>query len=177
MAFRGNTCGDWAHLEKKWMRLRTYIKIHQEVLFSEHGDSFASIKQRRLSGDGVWILAMASQHMDKVVGDMVAKMVPSCLLWEPVEYGIQGRGSYLIFVSCQDLVQRIENKAKNGGSLGLVGGSFEARKWLGEWLGCAIQSSIFWNDTWHYTIGGSAVPGAGNPRNGSRRQLMPMMRR
>ncbi|GJZ66525.1 hypothetical protein Tco_0623221 [Tanacetum coccineum] len=53
----------WAHLEKKQMRLRTCTKIHQEVLFSESGDGFASIKRRRrdLSGDGVWILATASQ--------------------------------------------------------------------------------------------------------------------
>ncbi|GJT99752.1 hypothetical protein Tco_1110091 [Tanacetum coccineum] len=54
----------WAHLEKKWMRLRTCTKIHQEVLFSKYGDGVAGIKRRRrdLSGDGVWILATASQH-------------------------------------------------------------------------------------------------------------------
>ncbi|GJS72709.1 hypothetical protein Tco_0705550 [Tanacetum coccineum] len=61
MTFRGNTCG-LDHLEKKRMRLRTCTKIHQEVLFSERGDGVTSIKQRRLSGDGVWILATASQH-------------------------------------------------------------------------------------------------------------------
>nr|GEW55770.1 hypothetical protein [Tanacetum cinerariifolium] len=54
----------WAHLEKKRTRLRTCTKIHQEVLFSERGDGVASIKRRRrdLSGDGVWILATASQR-------------------------------------------------------------------------------------------------------------------
>ncbi|GJV51059.1 hypothetical protein Tco_1446800, partial [Tanacetum coccineum] len=54
----------WAHLEKKRTRLRTCTKIHQEVLFSERGDGVAGIKRRRrdLSGDGVWILATASQH-------------------------------------------------------------------------------------------------------------------
>ncbi|GJZ53430.1 reverse transcriptase domain-containing protein [Tanacetum coccineum] len=54
----------WAHLEKKQMRLRTCTKIHQEVLFSERGDDVTSIKRRRhdLSGDGVWILVMASQR-------------------------------------------------------------------------------------------------------------------
>ncbi|GJR78824.1 hypothetical protein Tco_0149609 [Tanacetum coccineum] len=53
-----------AHLEKKRTRLRTCTKIHQEVLFSERGDDIASIKRcrRDLSGDDVWILAMASQH-------------------------------------------------------------------------------------------------------------------
>ncbi|GKA70412.1 putative ribonuclease H-like domain-containing protein [Tanacetum coccineum] len=58
----------WAHLEKKRTRLRTCTKIHQEVLFSERGDGVASIKRRRrdLSGDGVWILATASQHRDKI---------------------------------------------------------------------------------------------------------------
>ncbi|GKC45523.1 hypothetical protein Tco_1063245 [Tanacetum coccineum] len=34
----------WAHLEKKRTRLGTCTKIHQEVLFSEHGDGVASIK-------------------------------------------------------------------------------------------------------------------------------------
>ncbi|GJU49876.1 hypothetical protein Tco_1219431 [Tanacetum coccineum] len=54
---------NWAHLEKKRTRLRTCTKIHQEVLFSERGDGIAGIKRRRrdLSGDGVWILATASQ--------------------------------------------------------------------------------------------------------------------
>ncbi|GKC42062.1 hypothetical protein Tco_1059784 [Tanacetum coccineum] len=54
----------WAHLEKKRTRLRTCTKIHQEVLFSERGDGVAGIKRRRrdLSGDGVWILATASQR-------------------------------------------------------------------------------------------------------------------
>nr|GEV25412.1 hypothetical protein [Tanacetum cinerariifolium] len=53
----------WAHLEKKRMRLRTYTKIHQEVLFSERGDGVAGIKRHRrdLSGDGVWILVTVSQ--------------------------------------------------------------------------------------------------------------------
>ncbi|GKD45875.1 hypothetical protein Tco_1270520 [Tanacetum coccineum] len=53
-----------AHLEKKWTRLRTCTKNHQEVLFLERGDDVAGIKQRRrdLSGDSVWILVMASQH-------------------------------------------------------------------------------------------------------------------
>ncbi|GJR78827.1 hypothetical protein Tco_0149612 [Tanacetum coccineum] len=52
----------WAYLEKKRTRLRTCTKIHQEVLFSESGDGFASIKRRcrDLSGDGVWILATTS---------------------------------------------------------------------------------------------------------------------
>ncbi|GJZ68066.1 zinc finger, CCHC-type containing protein [Tanacetum coccineum] len=55
----------WAHLEKKQTRLWTCTKIHQEVLFLERGDGVASIKQRRrdLSGDGVWILATASQRL------------------------------------------------------------------------------------------------------------------
>ncbi|GJR89675.1 hypothetical protein Tco_0213686, partial [Tanacetum coccineum] len=50
----------WFHLEKKWMRLRTCTKIHQEVLFLERGDGVAGIKRcrRDLSGDGVWILCM-----------------------------------------------------------------------------------------------------------------------
>ncbi|GJW31692.1 MAK10-like protein, partial [Tanacetum coccineum] len=54
----------WAHLEKKRTRLRTCIKIHQEVLFLERGDGVAGIKRRRhdLFGDGVWILVMASQR-------------------------------------------------------------------------------------------------------------------
>ncbi|GJY75772.1 MAK10-like protein [Tanacetum coccineum] len=54
----------WAHLEKKRTRLCTCTKIHQEVLFSERRDGVASIKRRRrdLSGDGVWILATASQR-------------------------------------------------------------------------------------------------------------------
>ncbi|GKD46485.1 hypothetical protein Tco_1271130 [Tanacetum coccineum] len=52
----------WAHLEKKRTRLLTCTKIHQEVLFSERGDSVAGIKRHHhdLSGDGVWILATAS---------------------------------------------------------------------------------------------------------------------
>ncbi|GKE07945.1 hypothetical protein Tco_1411496, partial [Tanacetum coccineum] len=56
-----------AHLEKKRTRLRTCTKIHQEVLFSEHKDGVASIKRNRrdLSGDGVWILATASQRLRK----------------------------------------------------------------------------------------------------------------
>nr|GEW99521.1 ribonuclease H-like domain-containing protein [Tanacetum cinerariifolium] len=54
----------WAHLEKKQTRLQTCTKIHQEVLFSERGDGVAIIKRRHrdLFGDGVWILAMASQR-------------------------------------------------------------------------------------------------------------------
>ncbi|GKC86177.1 MAK10-like protein [Tanacetum coccineum] len=46
------------------MRLRTCTKIHQDVLFSKRGDGIASIKRRRsdLPGDGVWILATASQR-------------------------------------------------------------------------------------------------------------------
>ncbi|GJS68785.1 MAK10-like protein, partial [Tanacetum coccineum] len=54
----------WAHLKKKRMRLRTCTKIHQEVLLIERGDGVVGIKRRRhdLSGDGVWILAMVSQH-------------------------------------------------------------------------------------------------------------------
>ncbi|GJW50738.1 hypothetical protein Tco_0092089 [Tanacetum coccineum] len=54
----------WAHLEKKRTRLRTCTKIHHEVLFSERGDGIAGIKRRRcdLSGDGVWLLVMASQR-------------------------------------------------------------------------------------------------------------------
>ncbi|GJX48985.1 hypothetical protein Tco_0275830 [Tanacetum coccineum] len=57
----------WAHLEKKRTRLRTYTKIHQEVLFSERGDGVRSTKRHRhdLSGDGVWILAMTSQRLRK----------------------------------------------------------------------------------------------------------------
>nr|GEZ63258.1 transposase, Ptta/En/Spm, transposase, Tnp1/En/Spm-like protein [Tanacetum cinerariifolium] len=49
--------------KKKQKRLRTYIKIHQEVLFSERGDGVAGIKRRRRdpSFDGVGILARASQ--------------------------------------------------------------------------------------------------------------------
>ncbi|GJZ29937.1 hypothetical protein Tco_0574984 [Tanacetum coccineum] len=45
----------WAHLEKKQTRLRTYTKIHQEVLYSERRDGVTSIKQRcrGLSGEGV----------------------------------------------------------------------------------------------------------------------------
>ncbi|GKA65369.1 reverse transcriptase domain-containing protein [Tanacetum coccineum] len=45
----------WAHLEKKLTRLRTCTKIHQEVLFSKHGDGVAGIKRRRrdLSGDDI----------------------------------------------------------------------------------------------------------------------------
>ncbi|GKA37936.1 putative RNA-directed DNA polymerase, eukaryota, reverse transcriptase zinc-binding domain protein [Tanacetum coccineum] len=52
----------WAYLEKKRTRLLTCTKIHQEVLFSERGDSVAGIKRHHhdLSGDGVWILATAS---------------------------------------------------------------------------------------------------------------------
>ncbi|GKA23931.1 hypothetical protein Tco_0709964 [Tanacetum coccineum] len=58
----------WAHLEKKRTRLRTCTKIHQEVLFSEREDGVAGIKRRRrdLSGDGVWILATASQRLRKL---------------------------------------------------------------------------------------------------------------
>ncbi|GKB94484.1 hypothetical protein Tco_0980621, partial [Tanacetum coccineum] len=54
----------WAHLEKKQTRLWTCTKIHQEVLFSKRGDGVAGIKRchRDLSGDGVWILATASQR-------------------------------------------------------------------------------------------------------------------
>ncbi|GJV04545.1 reverse transcriptase domain-containing protein [Tanacetum coccineum] len=54
----------WAHLEKKRTRLRTCTKIHQEVLFSERGDSVTRIKRccRDLSGDAVWILATTSQR-------------------------------------------------------------------------------------------------------------------
>ncbi|GJY00668.1 hypothetical protein Tco_0358820 [Tanacetum coccineum] len=54
----------WAHLEKKRTRLRTCTKIHQEVLLTERRDGIASIKRRcrDLSGDGVWILATASQR-------------------------------------------------------------------------------------------------------------------
>nr|GEW44382.1 MAK10-like protein [Tanacetum cinerariifolium] len=54
----------WAHLEKKQTRLQTYTKIQQEVLFSERGDGITSIKRcnRDLSGNGVWILVMASQR-------------------------------------------------------------------------------------------------------------------
>nr|GEU96807.1 ATP-dependent DNA helicase PIF4-like [Tanacetum cinerariifolium] len=64
MAFGGNT-RDWAHFEKKQMRLQTCTKIHQEVLFSERGEGIAGIKRRRreISCDGVWILAMAPQHL------------------------------------------------------------------------------------------------------------------
>ncbi|GJS25344.1 hypothetical protein Tco_0453976 [Tanacetum coccineum] len=60
----------WAHLEKKRMRLRTCIKNHQEVLFSERGDGVAGIKRRRhdLSSDGVWILATASQRRFLALG-------------------------------------------------------------------------------------------------------------
>nr|GEV37845.1 hypothetical protein [Tanacetum cinerariifolium] len=64
MAFGGNTC-DWAHLEKKQMRLQTCTKIHQELLFSERGYGIAGIKRRRreISCDGVWILATAPQPL------------------------------------------------------------------------------------------------------------------
>ncbi|GKD05431.1 hypothetical protein Tco_1180405 [Tanacetum coccineum] len=56
----------WTHLEKKRTRLRTYTKIHQEVLFTECGDGIRSTKRHHhdLSGDGVWILATPSQRMD-----------------------------------------------------------------------------------------------------------------
>ncbi|GJW04311.1 CAAX amino terminal protease [Tanacetum coccineum] len=56
----------WAHLEKKLTRLQTCTKIHQEVLFLEHGDGVTGIKRRRhdLSGDDVWILVTASQRDD-----------------------------------------------------------------------------------------------------------------
>ncbi|GJW48801.1 hypothetical protein Tco_0080447 [Tanacetum coccineum] len=52
------------HLEKKQTRLRTCIKIHQEVLFSERGDGVTGKKRRHrdLSGDVVWILATTSQR-------------------------------------------------------------------------------------------------------------------
>nr|GEU53465.1 hypothetical protein [Tanacetum cinerariifolium] len=51
----------WAHFDKKQTRLRTYTKIHQEVLFLEREDGVIDIKRRcrDLSGDGVWILEMA----------------------------------------------------------------------------------------------------------------------
>ncbi|GJV31913.1 hypothetical protein Tco_1392313 [Tanacetum coccineum] len=54
----------WAHLEKKWTRLRTCAKIYQKVLFLEREDGVVSKKQRHrdLSGDGVWILVTASQR-------------------------------------------------------------------------------------------------------------------
>nr|GEY18417.1 hypothetical protein [Tanacetum cinerariifolium] len=54
----------WTHLKKEQTRLRTCTKIHQEVLFSGRGDDVAGIKRRRrdLSGDGVRILATASQR-------------------------------------------------------------------------------------------------------------------
>nr|GEV96468.1 RNA-directed DNA polymerase, eukaryota [Tanacetum cinerariifolium] len=54
----------WAHLKKKQTRLQTCTKIHQEVLFSERRYGVASIKRRHhdLFGDGVWILATASQR-------------------------------------------------------------------------------------------------------------------
>nr|GEU97029.1 polynucleotidyl transferase, ribonuclease H-like superfamily protein [Tanacetum cinerariifolium] len=43
----------WANLKKKWTRLRTCTKIHEEVLITERGDGVAGIKRRRrdLSGD------------------------------------------------------------------------------------------------------------------------------
>ncbi|GKB47576.1 hypothetical protein Tco_0898329 [Tanacetum coccineum] len=55
---------DEAHLEKKQTRLRTCTKIYQGVLHTERGDGVTGIKRRRrdLSGDGVWILATASQR-------------------------------------------------------------------------------------------------------------------
>ncbi|GJZ64014.1 hypothetical protein Tco_0620435 [Tanacetum coccineum] len=73
----------WAHLEKKWTRLRTCTKIHQEVLFSERRDGVASIKQNRrdLSGDGVWILAMASQHSAKFDRFPVVRTRPAIRGW------------------------------------------------------------------------------------------------
>ncbi|GJS03236.1 hypothetical protein Tco_0319744 [Tanacetum coccineum] len=53
---------DEAHLEKKWTRLRTCTKIHQEVLFSKRGDGITSTKRRRrdLFGDCIRDLAMTS---------------------------------------------------------------------------------------------------------------------
>ncbi|GKF51531.1 hypothetical protein Tco_0147998, partial [Tanacetum coccineum] len=47
----------WAHLEKKWTRLRLYTKIHEEIVHSKPGDGVATFKRRcRDSGDGVVIL-------------------------------------------------------------------------------------------------------------------------
>ncbi|GJU81095.1 hypothetical protein Tco_1283460 [Tanacetum coccineum] len=43
----------------------TCTRFHQEVLFSESRDDVTGIKQHRhdLSGDGVWILVTALQHL------------------------------------------------------------------------------------------------------------------
>ncbi|GKC72343.1 hypothetical protein Tco_1118226 [Tanacetum coccineum] len=74
----------WDHLEKKRTSLRTCTKIHQEVLFSEHGDGVASIKQRHrdLSGDGAWILGTAPQRKttvrerDTIVTSLILPLPP-----------------------------------------------------------------------------------------------------
>ncbi|GJU02688.1 hypothetical protein Tco_1113026 [Tanacetum coccineum] len=64
MAFRGNT-RDLGSFREEIDEITDLHQILEEVLVSEHGDGVACIKQRRhdLSGDGVWILATASQRM------------------------------------------------------------------------------------------------------------------
>ncbi|GJX33426.1 MAK10-like protein, partial [Tanacetum coccineum] len=63
MAFRGNT-RDLGSFREEIDEITDLHQILEEVLVSEHGDGVACIKQRRhdLSGDGVWILATASQR-------------------------------------------------------------------------------------------------------------------
>ncbi|GKA98699.1 retrotransposon protein, putative, ty1-copia subclass [Tanacetum coccineum] len=86
MTFGGNT-SDLCLFGEETTRLRTCTKIHQEELFSERGDGVASIKRRRrdLSGDGVWILAMASQFEDKL--DYLEQPIPSAPV--PAQAGVK----------------------------------------------------------------------------------------
>ncbi|GJR97657.1 hypothetical protein Tco_0269831, partial [Tanacetum coccineum] len=52
----------WAHLEKKWTRLRLYTIYLEEIVLIERGDGVAGFKRRRQDfyGDGVMDLTMAS---------------------------------------------------------------------------------------------------------------------
>ncbi|GJR11630.1 retrovirus-related pol polyprotein from transposon TNT 1-94 [Tanacetum coccineum] len=63
MTFGGNT-RDLGSFGEKTDEITDLHHILEEVLLTERGDGVASIKRRRrdLSGDGVWTLAMTSQH-------------------------------------------------------------------------------------------------------------------
>ncbi|GJU60759.1 hypothetical protein Tco_1238525 [Tanacetum coccineum] len=144
--------------QKKRTRLRTCTKIHQEVLFSEHGDGVISIKQRRLSGDGVWILATASQRLRKPAFVCIA-----------------------VDMSREMRVHRKDTIGYKGLKTKQTRFGLEVEVWV--WLVARLRlgsGSRNGSDARSKVVSSGMTRGIiplANTKNGSRRQLMPMMRR
>ncbi|GJW10923.1 hypothetical protein Tco_1576750 [Tanacetum coccineum] len=82
----------WAHLEKKWTRLRLYTKSFKETMNTEHGDDVVITKRRRqdFQSDDVMDLATASCRRLYLNGpyfaaDMNLRQLSGEEAWEAIE--------------------------------------------------------------------------------------------